>query len=378
MRKKELLFIMSALHGGGAEKVLIDYLKNFDYSKYKVTLCLVINKGIYLENVPKEVEVISLYNEMAIYPYRMEHWFSKFLGVTSFQKSRVQKLLKDKKYDVVISFMEGIPIKFHTYFLKYASKHISWIHSDMFANNYSTSCFKNQQEEKAIYAKMNDLVFVSQQAQLQFEKRYQVEANKNVVYNIIDKESILSSVSQNEKLNESDTIKICCVGRLEPEKRFDRIIEVARLLKNEKLNFEIQIIGDGSLKKELQKLIVENNVEDCVFLTGFVKEPYDLINQSHMLVSTSEVEGFSLVIAEALCLGKAIVTTNTSGPVELLSNGEFGVICKQNVDSLFVALKDLFLDKNKLNYYQEKALQRSSIFNVEQSIAAIEKIIEGA
>ena len=61
MRKKRILLLMSALNGGGAEKVLIDYLRNFNYQKYDVSLCLVIHEGIYIKDIPKEVSLLSLY-----------------------------------------------------------------------------------------------------------------------------------------------------------------------------------------------------------------------------------------------------------------------------------------------------------------------------
>ena len=80
MKKKRIVILMSALNGGGAEKVLIDYLRNLNYSKYEVTLCLVINEGVYLKDVPKEVSLVFLYAKFALFPYRLEHWLSKFFG----------------------------------------------------------------------------------------------------------------------------------------------------------------------------------------------------------------------------------------------------------------------------------------------------------
>ena len=55
--KKKVLFMMPALPGGGAEKVLIDILKNFDYASYEVTLFLEYKEGVYLNDVPEEVRI---------------------------------------------------------------------------------------------------------------------------------------------------------------------------------------------------------------------------------------------------------------------------------------------------------------------------------
>ena len=56
---KSILFIMPNLSGGGAEKVLIEILKNFDYQSYSVDLFLEYKIGIYINEIPSEVNVIS-------------------------------------------------------------------------------------------------------------------------------------------------------------------------------------------------------------------------------------------------------------------------------------------------------------------------------
>lgn len=54
---KNILFLMKSMQGGGAEKVLLNILKNMDYQKYNISLVLVFNEGIYLNDIPKNVKV---------------------------------------------------------------------------------------------------------------------------------------------------------------------------------------------------------------------------------------------------------------------------------------------------------------------------------
>ena len=63
MNMKNVLFIIGGLHGGGAEKALVELLANFDYERYHVTLCVVYYSGIYMSQIPEPVEVIYLYGE---------------------------------------------------------------------------------------------------------------------------------------------------------------------------------------------------------------------------------------------------------------------------------------------------------------------------
>lgn len=61
--KRNVLFIMPAMLNGGAEKVLIDILKNFDYTKYNVSLLLECKEGPYINDIPDEVELIYLHKK---------------------------------------------------------------------------------------------------------------------------------------------------------------------------------------------------------------------------------------------------------------------------------------------------------------------------
>ena len=60
MPKQRILFLMPSLVEGGAERVLINLLKAFDYSLYDVELCVVLKKGVYFDEIPSHVKVITL------------------------------------------------------------------------------------------------------------------------------------------------------------------------------------------------------------------------------------------------------------------------------------------------------------------------------
>ena len=54
--------MVNSLAGGGAEKALIELLRNFDYERYDVELCVVFNIGVYLNDVHRQVKMFHLYN----------------------------------------------------------------------------------------------------------------------------------------------------------------------------------------------------------------------------------------------------------------------------------------------------------------------------
>ena len=72
-------------------------------------------------------------------------------------------------------------------------------------------------------------------------------------------------------------------------------------------------------------------MSDDIFLPGEVVNPIPYISRADLFVLSSDYEGFGLVIAEALSVGKTIVSTNCkSGPNEILKGGQFGYLCKVN------------------------------------------------
>ena len=63
---KHILFIAYNLVGGGAEKALVELLRHFDYSRYEVTLCLLYNEGVYIDEIPAKVKVVVLYEQLEV------------------------------------------------------------------------------------------------------------------------------------------------------------------------------------------------------------------------------------------------------------------------------------------------------------------------
>jgi glycosyltransferase involved in cell wall biosynthesis len=97
------------------------------------------------------------------------------------------------------------------------------------------------------------------------------------------------------------------MGRLDPEKRFDRFIDIA-LLVNKKSRVEFHIYGAGILKQDLQDRIDGADLHGVVQLKGYTPDPLTAISLADVLLCTSSREGSPLVFAEALSVGIPIVT----------------------------------------------------------------------
>lgn len=359
---KKILIIMHSLGGGGTEKVLITLLKNFDYNNFNIDLCLISKWGVYLKDIPECVRLIPLYDDISSLRTKIEYNLYSRLGIDFLERIRIRKKV-DKSYDAIISFSEGRSLKFHSYIADYTNNNITWVHTDMYTNHYTSGANFSAQDELKAYGMMNTIVFVSENARQQFKKAFpQIGIYQKVIVNPIPRDLITSYISPCKAINTKFTIT--CVGGLRKVKAFDRVIRLAVRLKQKCYDFQVSIIGDGDCRSELEKMIECENVNDCVRLLGFVTPPYQELSKSDLFLNVSIAEGYPLVICEAMCLGIPVVSTKTAGSMELLGDSEYGLLVEQNDESILVGVERIMNDDKLRTYYHEKALERADSFDI--------------
>lgn len=360
---KSLLFFMPDLNGGGAEKALIELLKLIDYTKYKVDLFLEFKSGPYISEVPKQVNVMHIYGTRKFY-HRVCRKLLKLLHLNNtyhrlFTKRRIRKIVKPR-YDAIISFLEGKALKNHISVIERTNNNITWVHCDLQNMHWTLKEYAiKEAEEYSFYKEMNQIVFVSENAQIALNNIYKLDKSKQIViHNPINREEIITLA--NSQTIPKRKFTLCTVGRLTQAKGYDRLLRVTKRLVDEGYDFDVWILGDGELKCELTSLSKELGVETFVQFLGFIRPPYPLIKAADAFISTSTAEGFSLVIGEALCLGKVVISTKTAGAIELLQNGKYGILVDHDDYSIYNAIKTIIKNPNLLNEYEEKSLARGS------------------
>lgn len=359
---------MHELKAGGAEKLLIDILKRVDFSKYEISLLLIEKTGIYVEKIPSNVKVSFIFQE-GEKPRRI---FNTKLVRNIYRKMLLWlRLPKFAYYDTIISFMEGDSLRYHSLITNRARNNVSWVHIDLKQNHWSLNYFWDREEELCSYKLMNSVIFVSEQAKNAFHDLYPDVENLRVILNLIDKKEIVNKASR-EVVSRPDNFLICGVGRLVEQKRFDRFIDVINELENRGHDVSGWIIGEGSLRKNLE---IQATVTGNVKLLGFKENPFPYVNIADLFLLTSDSEGFSLVVAEAMALGKVIVSTNVTGPAELLS-GNAGIITGFDVKEIADSIETVILDKNKANKYSINAAKRADGFDVLNTMSQIYQVFD--
>ncbi|MDN3204672.1 glycosyltransferase [Algoriphagus sediminis] len=153
---------------------------------------------------------------------------------------------------------------------------------------------------------------------------------------------------------------ILSVGRLEKVKNFELLIKSYALSQLSNLCYLV-IIGEGTLRSNLESLIDSLGLNGRVLLLGSQNNPFPFYKFASLFVSTSLWEGFGNVFIEAMAFNLPIIATSTGSAPELLGNGKYGYILKSFSETeLSKLLSDFFynmksiepIDKHELEKYR--------------------------
>lgn len=367
---KKILFFIPTLTGGGAEKILLDTVNNLDCNKYEITVQTLYDEGLYINQLSKKIKYKSINSFKNIFFKKI---YSQLLFHIISPRIIYNIFIKDD-YDIEIAYLEGISTKIIGESTNKKSKKFAWVHIDLFNYYNLNKVYRNIDENTISYRKFDKILCVSNSVLEGFIKRFGDFKNVFVQYNVIDDIEIQKRSLEPVDYDFSNKFKLITIGRLTHQKGYDRLLEVHKKLVNEGLDFELLILGDGEKRLEIEEFININKLHDSVKLLGFRSNPYAFIKRSDLFVCSSRAEGFSTVATEAIILGVPIVTTECAGMKELLGDSEYGLIVKNDTDSLYNGLKLILTNKEKYNFYKEKAQLRGKNFTKKKRIDELDEL----
>ena len=319
LKKKKILFIITGLVGGGAEKALMNLLGVIDKNAYDINLLVIFADRVGYEKI-SNVNVYTLFPAAKNILYKLAKHLYINLGVDCLIRYITCKRIP-RKYDTIVSFLEGDSLLYHSFLCNNASVNVSWVHTDFVENHWSKRHFVENDEYKA-YVSLDKLVFVSDYAKKQFAKVFDLpdKVKQYVCANVINVDEIMA-----KSLEPINIIKnkftICSVGRLEEVKGYDMVINAAKILKERNIDADFWILGTGSQEKQLKEQLRQSQCEDMVHFLGYKDNPYPYMRLADVYLSSSYAEGLPLVLCEAQCLRKYIIATKTIGALQLLKAG---------------------------------------------------------
>jgi glycosyltransferase involved in cell wall biosynthesis len=376
--KPKLLFLIESLSGGGAEKVLSVLLKHIDKTKFDITLCTIVDTGIYAAEVRKYVNYTSvlgnpqkkgllgkiLYKILYLLIYRI------------LPSQLIYTLFIPKGNDIEIAFVEGFCTKILSHSTNKKAQKIAWVHTDLINNHWITSVYKNEEEEKQSYQKYDKIIGVSNTATNAINRLYSIN-NAITLYNPIENDNIIKRANEFISLPpKTQSIRIVTVGRFVPQKAYDRLLRVINRLYENGYPIELWILGDGEQRPILEEYIHTHSLNEIVTLWGFQKNPYPYLKHSDIFVCSSVSEGYSTAVTEALILELPVITTACSGMDELLLNGKCGLITENSESGLYEGIKHVLDNTNLLASYKQNILKHQERFLLSNQMTQIENFFK--
>jgi glycosyltransferase involved in cell wall biosynthesis len=364
--KKKILFVNGHLNVGGVENSLLNVLKNMDYDNYEVDLILFEDLGDYVNEIPKEVNII-FYDITKVYGpiksfifenFRNRNWsklglrfiliLDKIFGAKALLLAKPYFNFK-KIYDCSIAYRVGICTDFVGYVINSKVKITWWHHGSI---EYEPKMIKRWEN---VYRKFDKIIAVSDSSMNMIRKNIKGIRNKTfAIPNIINTEEILNKAKDtcNLVLDDQETINLISVGRLSPEKGMLNCVYTCKKLVDNGYNVKWYLIGEGEQLQEIEKCIKDQQLDDHIFLLGAIPNPYPYIKNAYIYVHPSLVESLSISVLEAFALNTPVTVARSMGPEEFIRHEENGLLVDPSPTGLYEGIVSLI--ENEKLYRQLK------------------------
>lgn len=368
--KKKILFLIPTLGHGGAERVLVNLVNNLDQNKFDITIQTLFDVGINRQYILPHIKYIPGYKRQ----FRGNSYLIKL-----FSPKLLYKHIVKNEYDIVISYLEGPTTRVIAGCSAVMTKKICWIHSGFETVEQSTRCFNSMKEACAAYNSYDKIIAVSQGVREHFTNHLTTHTDIEVLYNTNETEQIQlkAQLPMDDFKCDSSTPVVCSVGKLIQVKRFDRLLNVHKRLIDEGIYHRIIIVGTGEQKRELEQSIQKYGLEESFILIGFKENPYPYMAHCNFYICSSQREGFSTAVTEALIVGTPVVSTDCSGARELLGeHDEYGLVVENSEEGIYRGMKRMLENPELMAHYKKQAELRGKAFSREKTVKAVERMLD--
>ncbi len=366
----KILFFINTLGVGGAESVLVETVNSLDKEKYDITVQTITDTGPCKQKLAPHIRYKSIIR--CKNPVLYSIWIQILFRLCG--AKFMYRFFVKEDYDYEIAFLEGWPTKVISCSTNRKGKKIAWVHTDLCAFPDSYRAYGSEQKEENAYRKFDKVFCVSECARLALKKKYNLDESRlGVVYNIIDEQAIREKAKEEIHLKSVTRPVFISVGRLIPQKGYERLLRIHRRLIHEGLSHTLLILGDGPQREMLDRYICENNLSDTARLLGYQPNPHKYVSKADVFICSSVAEGYSTAVTEAVICGVPVVSTDVAGAREPWDAPRCSIIIDNDEDALYHTLKELLAHPEKLETLRQNTQQRISNLTKKHLVAEFER-----
>ena len=354
---------MQSFAGGGAERVMINLAYGLAARGWRVDLLVSRVEGPYFALIKPGIRLIDLgcrrsltsLPALALYLRREKpDALLSAMGVSNLIALWAASAARFRGR-VVVSV--HINLSFHY-------KHAVGVHHKLFPYMY-----------RRFYPKADAIVAVSEESAADLRDVFGMPAARvRMIYNPVVSPALLAQADEpvdHHWFAPGQPPVILAVGRLCEQKDYPTLLRAfAKIQARTRVN--LLILGEGSDRAALEKLVIDLELGGRVEMPGFQSNPYAYMAQAAVYVLSSRWEGLPTVLIEALACGTPVVSTDCpSGPEEILCGGKYGrLVPVGDSDALAIALEESLGGENG-----QVPTQSWAAFASDQAAANYEKVL---
>ena len=331
-----IVFVTSTLSSGGSERV-ISLLANALQVRGHVVEIININRHEVFYPINAEVKLTFVEEECG----------GNIIG----KKMRwLRSYIKKNRPDVVIPFMTDVEC---VTLISMVGLHIPVISSERYDPRASNMLYKTI---RWLFLRLTThLVVQTEDIKSCYSKAMQKRTT--VIYNPVRNDIFTSPIPP------FSIKRIISVGRLAPQKNFPMLIQAFSEIKDEYPDWQLLILGEGPERERLQMTVESLQLTERVLMPGRSEHVIDELRKSKLFCMSTNAEGMSNAMIEAMCVGLPVISTDVCGAKELLGNPMSGMIVPVgDTKALAEALRKLISDEETRMKMSERNLAKATLF----------------
>lgn len=334
-QNRKIAFVLGSMGQGGAEKVISVLSRDYAEKGWDTDIIVLLDNRVEYDLHPS-TRIIDFSGSKQSRIKRLPYWI---LSLRNYAKTN--------KPDVLLSFAARINIIVHIACRKIVPR--------LFVSERNDPCHDGRsgivdRMTKYLYPKTDGVIFQTERAKVYFENL----ENGCIIPNPI-------SVSTYAKLEKKKTI--VSVGSLKPQKNQKLLIDAFACIAAEFPEHQLVIYGEGMLREALEQQIAEFNLQERVLLPGGKRNIHECIADAELFVLSSDYEGLSNALLEALMMGLPCISTNSAGADEYIDGSNGLVVPVADKAALAEAMRKMLLDDNFRKQCGVNAASKSAEFN---------------
>jgi glycosyltransferase involved in cell wall biosynthesis len=343
---KHIAFFLPSLAGGGVARVMLHLAQSFSELGMRVDLVLCEKEGPYLSQVPKNIKIVELkadpswkarlrlaFDHFNLLPYLLLPILLPVKPPKAFRYiGDLERFFKNEKPDVILAAKTHANLAVLLVHKKLRSL-VRVIISERLAMTEYIKASKRWRWRyilplvRKVYPQADKIITVSQGIAEELVIHGKINRSSiTTIYNPINivkiKEKCQATVNYSWF---SDGVPVILgIGRLSFQKDFPTLLRAFGYVRRIR-HVRLILLGEGRERETLEALAKKLNIQEDVWMPGFLENPYALMSKASVFALSSVIEGFPNVLLEALACGCPVVSTDCpTGPRELLDYGAIG------------------------------------------------------